>query len=240
MKRERIEQQQAGVRAAREARVKREEGALVLAQPTKGICEKCGKDGRLVTHHKDLDRFNDTKKNRVKVCHSCHGKIHAREGKSKQPYLYKRRISRGKSIERFDLRHVDSGGYQEFKRLASQPNVTLQAIGNHFGMTREGARQYMAVFGFRGYIMVPANPSPHKKNKVLRTLYRWIIEHDMLIGEFSRRAGINPSEMSQFLGGKREITYSRLSRIKEFTGLTFEQILSKEDVQDEQLQASQG
>lgn len=157
--------------------------------------------------------------------------------------LYQRRLSKNRSILRFNERHAANGGYAVFAKLSRKKDVTLQEIGDRFGMTREGVRQFMAIFGLRGYQMVAVVPSPNAKQRVRNLLFRWIISHDMLIGEFCRAARISPPEMSLFLSGRKELSYDKLSRIKEVTGLTLEEIIfmeGKEVKPDEQLQTGEG
>ena len=46
-------------------------------------CELCGKDGRIVVHHKDGNHFNDVPSNRQRLCYRCHLVEHRRADQGK-------------------------------------------------------------------------------------------------------------------------------------------------------------
>lgn len=40
------------------------------------VCTKCGSDKRIVIHHKNCDKSNNTLNNALVLCSVCHGKLH--------------------------------------------------------------------------------------------------------------------------------------------------------------------
>ena len=62
-----------------------------------------------------------------------------------------------------------------------------------------------------------------------KNLYKWIIDNDMLIGEFAKKSGVPEARLSRILNGWISPTYKDLSTLKGATGMSFDEIMDNAD-----------
>jgi hypothetical protein len=194
------------------------------------ICMKCGKRvARLNIHHVNHDPEDDRVGNLLALCQICHRIHHVENGKSTTiPYSLISIRGVQFAISRFDRAHPERGGYAKLKEMSDDPDVSQSDIARHFGFSREYARQKLVMFGLRG-----KGPTYEKRTmeanmkRTRKNLYKWIIDNDMLIGEFAKKSGVNESRLSRILNGWISPTYNDLSALKETTGMSFDEIMDK-------------
>lgn len=199
-----------------------------------GICMQCGDSVKaLHLHHINHDSRDDRMNNLILYCRKCHTAHHVVNGKSRVVPTYLHRIKGGRLPQtKFNIKYADKGGVKTLIDMAVNQKLTLQKMGDHFGVTREYIRQLLNIYGirkgkFRGgkYEIEIREGTVERK---MKNLYKWIIDHDMLIGEFSVKSGIASTRLSCILTGKVTPNYEDLSKIKEVTGMSFEDILAEE------------
>lgn len=197
-----------------------------------GLCMKCGvKTERINIHHANHDPEDDRVGNLLVLCQLCHRMHHVKNGKSKKiPYSLISIRGVQFAISRFDRAYSEYGGYSKLKEMSDDLSVTQSDIARHFGFSREYARQKLTLFGLRG-------KGPNYENKTMeanmkrtrKNLYKWIIDNDMLIGEFAKKSGVKDVRLSRILNGWISPTYKDLSALKEATGMSFDEIMDKTD-----------
>jgi hypothetical protein len=139
----------------------------------------------------------------------------------------------GSSSKKFEEKYADKGGIENLKQMALHEGLTLQAMGNHFGVSREYIRQVLNLYGIRkgkriGSAKYEIMERGSEVERRMKNLYKWIIEHDMLIGQFAKESGLPASRLSCLLTGKINPSYTDLSKIRLVTGMTFEEILARD------------
>jgi hypothetical protein len=98
----------------------------------KYICQMCKKIpalDKLVVHHKDRNRKNNSLTNLITLCRSCHGKIHQKDNNKR----IKRNLTNEKSV--VELRNI---------------GLTFEEIGNKLGFTRQRAFMINTRFNNKG------------------------------------------------------------------------------------------
>jgi hypothetical protein len=159
---------------------------------------------------------------------------HVKNGNSRVVPSYLFRQKGGVSCARkFDDKYRDKGGIEKLKKMALEDRLTLQAMGDHFGVSREYIRQVLFIYGIRkgkriGSATYEIMNRRSEVERRMKNLYKWIIDHNMLIGQFSKESGIPASRLSCLLTGKTNPSYTDLSKIRLVTGMSFEDILSRE------------
>ena len=195
-----------------------------------GLCMKCGaKTNRLNIHHANHDPEDDRVGNLLILCQTCHRKHHVENGKSTTvPYSLISARGVQFAISRFDRAYSETGGYAKLKEMSDDPSVSQSDIARHFGFSREYARQKLIIFGLRGKGATYKKRTMEASMKRTRkNLYKWIIDNDMLIGEFAKKSGVSEVRLSRILNGWISPTYKDLSALKEATGLSFDEIMDK-------------
>ena len=193
----------------------------------------CGDvSGAVHIHHINHDSRDNDLKNLMVLCKKCHSVWHTKNGKSIVVPSHLVRFRAINTRNNFDIKYRDKGGTDTLIDMAVTQGYTLQKMGDHFGVSREYIRQLLYILGIRKgkntnggeYDINTRSAIVERK---LKNLYRWIIENDMLIGEFATKSGISPTRISGILTGKKIPNYDDLSKIKIITGLSFEEILGK-------------
>jgi hypothetical protein len=132
------------------------------------------------------------------------------------------------AISRFDRAYSKIGGYAKLKEMSDDPSVSQSDIARYFGFSREYARQKLTIFGLRGKAATYGKKTMEANMKRTRkNLYKWIIDNDMLIGEFAKKSGVSEVRLSRILNGWISPTYKDLSALKEATGMSFDEIMDK-------------
>lgn len=193
----------------------------------------CGETGKLHFHHKNHDDRDDRVGNLVVLCRKCHMAHHSEYGKNVVvPTSIHRINGSGVAMARFDAKYKDKGGVDTLRNMAVTQGLTLQKIADHFGVSREYIRQRLATFKIRdgvraggGHYTIPKRESVVERKR--KNIYKWIIDNNMMIGEFAVKSGINAPRLSIILTGKANPNYAELSRIREVTGLSFEDIMEE-------------
>jgi hypothetical protein len=204
----------------------------VLNAYASGVCMKCGKKTiRTNIHHANHDPEDDRIKNLLILCQACHRVHHLENGKSTTtPYSLMSVRGAQFAASRFDRSHSERGGYTKLVEMANDPTISQSDIARHFGFSREYARQKLTIFGLRG-----KSPTYDKKTmeanmkRTRKNLYKWIIDNDMLIGEFAEKSGIAEVRLSRILNGWISPSYKDLSTLREATGMSFDEIMDVTD-----------
>ena len=132
------------------------------------------------------------------------------------------------------MKYATRGGIDTLQDMALNKKWTLDAMGKHFGVSREYIRQLLFLCGIRkGKRMGAVNYGVMEREgtveRRLKNLYKWIIDKNMLIGEFANESDIPSTRLSCMLTGKITPTYKDLSKIRLVTGLSFEEILTDKE-----------
>jgi transcriptional regulator with XRE-family HTH domain len=189
---------------------------------------ECGtKTTRPNIHHVNHDPEDDRVRNLSILCQKCHRVHHIENGKSTViPYHLQSTRGMQFAINRFDKAYSKYGGFTRLKEMADSPDTTQSDIARAFGFSREYARQKMVMFRLRG--KGPTYDKNEREANMKRTrknLYKWIIDNDMLIGEFARKTKLSEARLSRILNGWVSPTYKDMSSIKEVTGMSFDEIM---------------
>lgn len=123
---------------------------------TEGLCPKCDKAKLLHKHHIDEDTFNNAESNILRICSSCHSRLHRQSGQ----------IGRRSKLSISDLvkireRHSEDDTYYRYP--AKDLGIEFGYSANHICSIRRGDRDPIPLELQPERVEVPADYVPHNK-----------------------------------------------------------------------------
>lgn len=119
--------------------------------------------------------------------------------------------------------------------LMKLDGMSLEEIGQHFGVTRERIRQVIPAPPDEIRGQYRAKQRSKYDDMIYPALAQWLYDHRFTFSRFAHEIGRTESSVGRWFKGKNEMPKSAIDAILKRTGLTYEEAFLKDEDSSELL-----